>query len=242
MTTATTIAELQPPHVARTGNEEEPLYQNRPQYSGFSVHICDEHCEAEDKTSISMLTGAAIRRPGVHGTQTGLSAPPLRRKRRILYRRGRPFRLSPDLPHLRKEWLDRPIDPLSRYIDERARAARELRRTYSQRIEELREHGQEDEITLNEASAEDFWTFMEASGFNRRAGLALMHNGNLRAVWKGDEGDHLGVHFLGNHVVNYVIFKRRPGSVRVSRVAGNDTFDGIKRQVRSFALNSLVNV
>ena len=144
--------------------------------------------------------------------------------------------------HHHRERLGRPIDPPVRYTDERFRAALELIRTYSQRIDELRDYGLEDGISLNEASEDDFWTFIGSSGFTRRAGIALMPNGNLRAVWKGDGEDHLGLHFLGNHAVSYVIFKRRSGAIQVSRVAGNDTFDGIKRQIRSFGLNSLVNV
>ena len=51
---------------------------------------------------------------------------------------------------------------------------------------------------------------------------------------------HVALQFLGGGHVQYVIFKRRPGAAKVSRVAGTDTFDGIKRQVEAFDLNQLV--
>ena len=120
----------------------------------------------------------------------------------------------------------------------------ERRRAYRNRIDELAGYGLEEGISVSVLSEEDFWAFMESSGFTNRAGLALMDNGNLRAVWKGaDKGadsDHLGVQFLGKQMAEYVIFKRRPDSANVSRVAGIDTLSGIREQVKSFGLTSLV--
>ena len=120
------------------------------------------------------------------------------------------------------------------------RVTRELRQTYIERIAELRGYGLEDGISLNEASESDFWTFIESSGFIRRAGLVLMDNGNLRAVWKDKDSSHLALHFLGGQLIRYVIFKRRAGSRHTSRVAGTDTFEGIREQVQSFQLAELV--
>ena len=119
--------------------------------------------------------------------------------------------------------------------------ARKIRLVYQSRIGELHRYGIGEGILLNRASVMDFWTFIRLAGYAREARLALMDNGDIRAVWKGDDGDHLGLHFIGNQTVNYVIFKRRPGAIQVSRVAGNDTFDGIRRQIPAFSLTSLVN-
>ncbi len=45
------------------------------------------------------------------------------------------------------------------------------RQIYEDRIEELRGYAEEDEDleAVNEASIEDFWSFMESTGFSRRA-------------------------------------------------------------------------
>ena len=131
--------------------------------------------------------------------------------------------------------------PVTARDDVGVRVTQELRQSYSQRIDELREYGLEDGTSLNEASEDDFWTFIGSSGFTRRAGLVLMDNGNLRAVWKGADSDHLGVQFLGRQMAEYVIFKRRPASADVSRVAGIDTLSAIREQIDTFDLTSLVN-
>ena len=118
--------------------------------------------------------------------------------------------------------------------------APKARQTYRERIAELREYGVEDDVTVNPASEKDFWAFVKSLPAARPGSLVLMDNGNLRAVWKGDQGSHLGLQFLGRQMVEYVIFKRRPRAKQVSRVAGADTFDGIKRQIDAFELSSLL--
>lgn len=116
----------------------------------------------------------------------------------------------------------------------------EVRQTYRNRIAELREYGVEDGVIVNPASEKDFWAFVKSLPTARPGSLVLMDNGNLRAVWKGERGSHLGLQFLGRRMVEYVIFKRRPRASKVSRVAGADTFDGIKRQIDAFELSALL--
>ena len=124
---------------------------------------------------------------------------------------------------------------------QQAQDASEIRRAYQRRIAELSRYGLDDGISLNEASEKDFWAFVEATGSTSRAGLVLMDTGNIRAVWKGDDESHLGLHFLGDQQARYVIFKRRPASRHISRVAGTDTLEGIRVQIRAFGLTPLVN-
>ena len=131
-----------------------------------------------------------------------------------------------------------------RYRDEIAKKERqklEMYLAYRKRIEALRGYAALDNFVASNASERDFWSFIQSTHFSRQAGLALMDNGNLRAVWKGEDTSHLGLHFLGDRKVQYVIFKRRPASRQISRVAGIDTFEGIKQQIIAFDLLSLVN-
>ena len=134
-------------------------------------------------------------------------------------------------------------DPWSEYIaglEEKESDAQQVRQAYKARIDMLRIAAAPEGIELNEASVRNFWSFIKSSHFSRRAGLALMDNGNIRAVWKGEDANHLGLHFLGDRQVQYVIFKRRPGSRRISRTAGIDTFEGVKKQIGAFDLMPLV--
>ena len=128
------------------------------------------------------------------------------------------------------------IDPRDRFIAELAQKetqAWKMRYAYKLRIEALRGEAAPDGFSVNAASEEDFWSFVESISFAQKAGLVLLDNGNLRAVWKGEDGSHLGLQFLGNRLVEYVIFQRRRATRDVSRGAGRDTIEGIKRQIRA---------
>ena len=111
---------------------------------------------------------------------------------------------------------------------------------YRSRIEALRSDAEFDGFIVNEASERDFWSFVNSVSFLRKAEVVLVDNGNLRAVWDGKDGSHLGLQFLGNRLVEYVIFKRRQTDRDVSRAAGRDTLDGIKKQIHAFDLTLLL--
>ena len=125
---------------------------------------------------------------------------------------------------------------------QRLERAREMHQAYALRIKELHGYAADDGIQLNPDSERDFWSFMDSIPIGNRADLILMDNGNLRAVWQGAGSSHVGIQFLGEQKVEYVVFKRRTDSDDVSRVAGIDTLNGVKKRIRAFGLASLVNV
>ena len=138
--------------------------------------------------------------------------------------------------------IDAPRDRFIAELDRKKTQAWEMYHAYILRIELLRSEAALDGFSVNAASEEDFWSFVESISFAQKVGLVLMDNGNLRAVWKGENGSHLGLQFLGNRLVEYVIFKRRQATRDISRVAGRDTIEGIKRQIRAFDLTVLMDV
>ena len=111
---------------------------------------------------------------------------------------------------------------------------------FDDRIEELEKHAQLEGCLLNAASKESFLEFFKRNPLIRRDRLVLMENGNLRAVWKGDDGAHIGLQFLNQHSVQYVIFKQREPLSPVSRVYGRDTMKGIMRQIKAFDLEDIL--
>ena len=123
-------------------------------------------------------------------------------------------------------------------------AATTLLDAYRRRIAELREYGleEEEEIAINPESERDFWAFMPTLPGAPQAALALTDDGTLRAVWNDadDPESHLGMEFLGGGWTRYVIFRRRAGAAKTSRVAGTDTFQGVLRQLSAFDLQRLV--
>ena len=111
-----------------------------------------------------------------------------------------------------------------------------LRAAYRARIETLRGCAESDEIPMQPASEQDFWAFMDSLPEAPKAEVVLMDNGNFRAIWEDAEQSRVAVQFMGDQRGEYVIFKRRPDAPDISRVAGIDTLDGIKRQIRAFDL------
>ena len=112
--------------------------------------------------------------------------------------------------------------------------------SYARRIEELRSLAEVDGVTVNQNSVRDFWSFVRSTPSTAKAGLVLMDNGNLRAVWRGQDESRVGMQFLGRGFVEFVIFKRRPNATDVSRGAGIDTLDGFTRQIQAFDLGSML--
>ena len=113
---------------------------------------------------------------------------------------------------------------------------------YASRIEVLKEQAELDGYSLNRASSDAFVEFLKKNPLIRRGRLVLMENGNLRAVWKGEKEDHIGLQFINSRSIQYVIFTRREPQSPVSRVSGRDTLDGIKKQIEAFELNSVLSI
>lgn len=121
-----------------------------------------------------------------------------------------------------------------------ARKVRAKREAWEERIRELRSYAAEDGDPFRPESEQDFWAFVEATPDVRRGGLVLVCNGNLRAVWDGDAGASVGLQFLGDGVVQYVLFRRGSDADQGWPEGGRDDFDGFMRRVRSLDLESVV--
>ena len=133
-----------------------------------------------------------------------------------------------------------PAAALAQELDAKAKQAQADQRAWQSRIETLRTDAEEDGYRLNPASERDFWQFIRSEPFIRKGSLVLLDNGNLRAMWKDQDGTHIGLQFLGGRVAQYVIFKHRAAAGAISRVAGRDSFEGVKRQIAAFDLRPLM--
>ena len=111
---------------------------------------------------------------------------------------------------------------------------------FRMRIETLRADAAQDGYSIRRDSEDDFWLFVLSEPDIRRCNLVLTDNGNLRAVWKDGRGAHVGLQFLGGETVQFVIFKCRSSARQISRVAGRDSLEGVKRQIQVFDLQPLL--
>lgn len=146
------------------------------------------------------------------------------------------------VPETTSEWV-RPqisIDAHDREITSQVQRFLDSASSYEDRINVLKEQAEVEGYSLNETSATAFWDFFKKHPFLRRGRLVLLENGNLRAVWKGENEAHIGLQFLNDRLIQYVIFARRESDAPVSRVTGRDTMDGIMRQIDAFDLHAML--
>jgi len=120
------------------------------------------------------------------------------------------------------------------------RANRNKFRSYMKRIEELCGYAIEDGFRLGLSSLIDFSRFVVLEPKIRRGSLVLIDNGNLFAEWQNCEGAKLGLEFLGDGMIQYVIFKNRKSALQTSRIYGLDTFEEVRHQIKTFNLGSLL--
>jgi hypothetical protein len=117
-------------------------------------------------------------------------------------------------------------NPLRKYLTE-ADAQRQLQHRIEGQIEdrlrELRVDAQVEGEAFSEASASDLRQFIQSVGVTKGPAIFLLDNGNLRALWRGADGQQVGLQFLGGRRAQFVIFSQREDPRMMMRVAGIDS-------------------
>ena len=118
----------------------------------------------------------------------------------------------------------------------------EIIRAYEERLGFLEKVGLTEGIELNIDSETDFWEFINTPLISRQAELVFIGEGNIRAIWEDEDENFLGLHFLGNRRIIYVIFKQHPSGKDTTMDTGIESFRGTKKKISQFGLTQLVNV
>jgi len=113
-------------------------------------------------------------------------------------------------------------------------------KAYDDRISVLEEQAANDGNFLNARSRETFQVFFKTNPLIRLGSLFLLESGNIRAVWKGDGASHVGLQFLDNSLIQYVLFRQRHADVPVSRAYGRDTPTGVLEQISALELDQVL--
>ena len=145
----------------------------------------------------------------------------------------------PQPPSTHVRLLD-PIDAYGRQLETRLGNLPDTVSAYDDRISVLEEQSYVEGYFLNSGSKEAFQDFFRNNPLIRLGRLALLENGNLRAVWKGDNASQIGLQFLDNGLIQYVLFKQRRADLPVSRAYGRDTPLGILQQISAFQLGEIL--
>ena len=106
------------------------------------------------------------------------------------------------------------------------------------RVQALRIEAKMDQVPFSNASHAEFRDFMRLVPARARPAIFLRDNGNLRALWKNDDQEQIGLQFLGGGDVQFVILKRRPDRrlTTLSGVTGGGELLALVRAVGATAL------
>jgi len=114
-----------------------------------------------------------------------------------------------------------------------------VRNSIKHRISTLKRLGLDDGITPSEKSGKFLFDFFSKRMIKNEPLIFLLENGNFRALWEGENGEQIGLQFLPERNIQFVIFARRPDRKDLARSFGSDTPEGINRHVEINRLRSL---
>lgn len=150
------------------------------------------------------------------------------------------------------EYVEGQCRDLSRDLTSRNPGIPTLAEThYRQRIETLRRNlnedpednsGDKNTTPINPDSETDLLTFIRHHPQTARADVSLTPAGNLRLVWQNpeDRETHLGIEFLGQQQVQYVILRRPPGETGITRATGRLNTNAINTMIACYQAEQLL--
>ena len=109
------------------------------------------------------------------------------------------------------------------------------------RIECLMAIAEDEGIKVSADSEKDLWLFLYSVKFTRRPYIALLDNGNFRAIWKNADNEQIGLQFRGCRQIQYVLFALRSPDRFMAQAAGRDTLQNVRRQIDAHDLWRLLN-
>lgn len=115
-----------------------------------------------------------------------------------------------------------------------------LQSAVKQRISLLKRIGAEENISPSEKSGELLVEFLNRRTIDNKPSIFLLENGNFRALWKNEKGEQIGLQFLSDENIQFVIFARRPDRSDLARSYGIDTPEGIKHIIEANRLRTLL--
>jgi hypothetical protein len=119
------------------------------------------------------------------------------------------------------------------------RERQHIRDEIESRLRELKADAGSNGEPFSEASLHDLRAFLDPLPLANRPAIFLLDNGNLRALWKS-EAEQVGLQFLGDGQVQYVMFSRPRQAEHVSRRAGVQALSAIRALIATSALEHLL--
>ena len=120
-----------------------------------------------------------------------------------------------------------PVSAFEKHLSELHHEEQLALEGYAKRIDYLHLVVDEERGSVSGDSERDFWDFVHRHPFAEPGQIVVTNEGHLRLVLKGKDEAHIGIRFLGNRRVRYVIFNRRAGERVLLETSGEDGFEGL---------------
>jgi hypothetical protein len=133
-------------------------------------------------------------------------------------------------------------DPLQEFLAKTAARRRlkfSIARKVDFRVNELRIEAQTEGEPFSETSAADLQEFIHVAGPTKQPGLFCLDNGNLRALWRSGH-EQVGLQFLGEQRVQFVIFAQREAPEMMMRIVGIDTLGNMAARIERDRIDHLL--
>jgi hypothetical protein len=122
----------------------------------------------------------------------------------------RPHRQVNHATSIATQAMDGPADRYLAQLAERRRRESQVWMAVAERLQELRYDAESSGGPVSESSVQDFRYLLRKAQPARRPSIFLLDNGNIRALWLNDKKEQVGLQFLGEGEVQFVIFVQRP--------------------------------
>jgi hypothetical protein len=124
---------------------------------------------------------------------------------------------------------------------DRAVLAGQITEAVRERIASLKDLAFAESLSISASSESDLFQFLKMTAVEKRPSVFLLESGNFRFVWKNARGEQIGVQFLGDGVVQFVLFAYRTNAQMVVRSCGRDSVEGILQQIDGLRLSGLIH-
>ena len=111
---------------------------------------------------------------------------------------------------------------------------------YAERIETLKEQAIEDGYVLDESSYNNFHKFLEKFPRLVRADLVLLENGELVAIWNGENGTEVGLQFQKDSRVQYILFNGIYSNCADSILHGMGGYEETMKKIKKYDFDKIM--
>ena len=115
------------------------------------------------------------------------------------------------------------------------------REHYKQRITDLRQDGELDNISINSDSQSAFWQLLDKIPDSKRAEIVLLDNGNLRTYWRNEIREYVGLELINDQSLRCLIHQRMQSGEFDTTVVSSLAISEMVEAIDAFGMLHILN-